>query len=327
MLEALSDASIGSASDVDSDLNRIVDTSTKDSLKSPWKDEMESESNVISYDTDCEPKIDWKADWPGNSWNGNISTRGKYPWRTDGAERFKRSSAHRMKSLKYHWSGTFNDRLRKYSRFGGKAADDRTSRWSLDSDTFNRQEIIGDAIYNYNLKVFDDEKTTKKTKLFGCDKFVLEDNISNTANDEEMKCCYDSRSPVGRRDAESNVSQENMNFPGRDDCERIVRRHENLRSRTFLRDDGGANRLAEDADGASASARSLPSKDPPLVSDCRETLETMPDLYARERWLDKLSTSRCWNVLLSLFKHFVLFSFLPSVYVAIFMYVRRTQEQ
>lgn len=156
---------------------------TKDLLRSPWRDEVERANNISSCTESGSNQV------PAATAN-NVSTK----FNESASRRINVSSPARTgsfgspsaKRTKYHWSGTFNDHARKNSSFYEHRR--RTFNISHEYLQKNHQNITNeetqdndtednDTDYNYNLEILDEDKP-KKTKLF-CS-WSNENNITAT---------------------------------------------------------------------------------------------------------------------------------------------------
>lgn len=312
-----SHASIATDSDAWPGLNRIVDRTTKDSLKSPWKDKQEIKSDVSSYDTDTESDASHctcimananertcvERNSTRNICYRNVTTRRCFDWMLDGTQSPRRSSVGRRKSQKYHWTGKFNNRGKKYSR--GDLMNDATATTSDDSIiATDHGDVPNDTVYNYNLEAFDDEKTAKKTKIFDYNKFNLEDEGRRI--EEDTRSSRSGSFVVSPRNSEPNVCENSFNFYGGNE-----ERDEEVKSQSD--EEKKRRRL------------SFVKDSPILVPSYRET--SLSRVCIRKRLINKLYSSTCCHVFLSILKNLVLFSVLPGAYVAVFMYARKTEEQ
>lgn len=248
-------------------MSRTVHVASKASFASAWKDEMIEHSSDASSCCDSDFESSFNVEHRNerassldrvtrrNRFNANASVPNPAP-------RFKWSIVKKKKAQKYHWSGTFNDRVKKYRSLGDKTNDDAKS----------------DPIYNYNLDAFDEQKSTKKTKL---------SHYNDLNVDEE------SSESNGRRD-EPDTSQRSA-WKARPSEERrnsIIKREKNRRSSTVV--------------------EVIPKASSYFLKRCSP--------------IDKSASYRLCNLLLSLVRNLILFSFLPTLYVAFFVYVQRTSQ-
>lgn len=333
--------SISDDNDIVSDNGRWsnvnIDKKIKNSLKSPWRDEMECESeNVNSCDRYHEfssnvfestrveeiaadrinkfrPKGASRIEniWRTNDLSGNVGERTNPSCRMDNrAQRFKRATS---SGKKYHWSGTFNDRAKRYSSVDniGTPTCAKTRRFSSN----DCHEIIAtDSNYDYNLDGFDDEKTVKK--LFRCDKFNFTDETSN----ECARHWLDRRSSL-------DFFKERFNIPREEEGNhRGHRVHGHRRNGTI--EQRGNEENEEILDSTSSSDR-VDNYDPDQSTIIDRYKLTLSTVYVRKhRWtsIDDQSKIIVCNFV-SFFRDIILFTFLPSLYIAIFIYANRTEER
>nr|XP_033182791.1 kinesin-like protein Klp10A isoform X3 [Bombus vancouverensis nearcticus] len=336
-----------------SNLNKLVDTTTKNSLKSPWKDEVECQNDTSSCDSDYESLnvtrttrvaantagIDPRVSCIENVSKKNslhaysVAYSDNWARTVNRAQRYKRSTGGKKSVQKYHWSGTFNrDGVKKYSSpLGEKTSDAKRRR-------FGEMNVVADSNYNYNLDAFDDEKTAKKTKLFDGDKFNLDDESGDRNEDATRWPDRRSFANLSKRDTMPlNTSWRNWltREHGQEDHryqrdESIERDHLNANSskRSQRNDHKEENRPTLDE-------TRRPSESPYRVDDddSRSTIIdryeiTLSTVYVRKSRtsIDDRSTCKFFNFLLSFFKNVILFIFLPSLYMIFFIYVKRTEE-
>ncbi|KOC63329.1 Kinesin-like protein KIF2A [Habropoda laboriosa] len=177
-----------------SDLNRIIDARTKSSLRSPWRDEMERcKSDSSSCDTDCESlssvartafRVTVNTSYARSS--SCIEDRSENDrWTSlSRSQPFKRCSVGKKRTQKYHWSGTFNDRVKKYSSLRDKRGQVEAFHSFRGADN-DRERVVDQNDYNYNLGAFQEEKAAVKRKLFCYNKINLCDESSE--NNEKAK--------------------------------------------------------------------------------------------------------------------------------------------
>lgn len=325
-----------------SNLNKLVDTTTKNSLKSPWKDEVECQNDMSSCDSDYESLNVTRTTRVAANTAGidsrvscikNISKKNSlhaYPvaygnnWaRTvNRAQRYKRSTGGKKSVQKYHWSGTFNrDGVKKYSSPLGEKTSD------------------ADSNYNYNLDAFDDEKTAKKTKLFDGDKFNLDDESGDSNEDATRWPDRRSFANLSKRDTTRlNMSRRNWltREHGQED-HRYERdesiEQDNLNANSPKRSDRNDHKEENHRPTLDETRRSSESSYRVDDDDNRSTIIdryeiTLSTVYVRKSRtsIDDRSTFKFFNFLLSFFKNVILFTFLPSLYMMFFIYVKRTEE-
>lgn len=318
-----------------SNVNRNIDKKIKNSLKSPWRDEMECESDVnscdrcdessnvfestrveeIAADRTIRPKCLSRIEniWATNDLSGNVGERASPSRRMDNrTPRFKRVA---NSGKKYHWSGTFNDRAKRYSSVDNEKLSiyAKTRRFSSN----DREIIATDSNYDYNLDGFDDEKTVKKTKLFRCDKFNFTDK---ERSNESARHLFDRRSSLDFFEERFNIPREEEGYHGH----RSHRRNGTIEQR-------GNEKNEEIFDSASSSGSSdrVDNYDPDQSTIIDRYKLTLSTVYVRKhRWIsiDDQSKIVVCNFV-SLFKDIILFTFLPSLYIAIFIYANRTEER
>lgn len=329
-----------SYSDRWSNVNRNVDKKIKNSnLKSPWRDEMGCESDVNSCDRYDESSNvfestrveDIAADriirrpkslsrieniWRTNDLSGNVGERANPFCRMDNrAQRFKRVT---NSGKKYHWSGTFNDRAKRYSSVDKEIfACSKTRRRSSSND----REIIA-TDYDYNLDGFDDEKSIKKTKLFRCDKFNFTDERSN----ESARHLLERRSSL-------DFFKERFNIPREEEGNHRHRAHghhgSHRRNGTIEQRGNEKDEDISDSASSSGSFDRVDNYDPDQSTIIDRYKLTLSTVYVRKhRWtsIDDQSKIIVCNFV-SFFKDIILFTFLPSLYIAIFIYANRTEER
>lgn len=339
--------------DACSNLNKLVDTTTKNSLKSPWKDEVECQNDISSCDSDYESLNVTRTTRVAANTAGidsrvscieNISKKNSLPaysvaysnnWaRTvNRAQRCKRSTVGKKSVQKYHWSGTFNrDGVKKYSSpLGEKTSDAKTCR-------FGKMNVVADSNYNYNLDAFDDEKTAKKTKLFDGDKFNLDDESGDS--NEDATHWPDRRSFANRSKRDTmrlNMSHRNWLTREHGQEDRRYQRDESIEKgnlnansprRSQRNDHKEENRpnLDETRRSSESSYRVDDDDNRSTIIDRYEI--TLSTVYVRKSRtpIDDRSTFKFFNFLLSFFKNVILFTFLPSLYMIFFIYVKRTEE-
>lgn len=336
-----------------SNLNKLVDTTTKNSLKSPWKDEVECQNDTSSCDSDYESLnvtrttraaantagIDPRVSCIENVSKKNslhaysVAYSDNWARTVNRAQRYKRSTGGKKSVQKYHWSGTFNrDGVKKYSSpLGEKTSDAKRRR-------FGEMNVVADSNYNYNLDAFDDEKTAKKTKLFDGDKFNLDDESGDRNEDATRWPDRRSFANLSKRDTMPlNTSWRNWltREHGQED-------HRYQRDESIERDHLNANssKRSQRNDHKEENRPTLdeirrPSESPYRVDDddSRSTIIdryeiTLSTVYVRKSRtsIDDRSTCKFFNFLLSFFKNVILFIFLPSLYMIFFIYVKRTEE-
>ncbi|KOX78803.1 Kinesin-like protein Klp10A [Melipona quadrifasciata] len=203
MMPVNDDSYFSSDADSCSNLNRVIHTSTKSSLKSPWMDEVEYKNDVSLSDSDYESlsviegtrvaantNIDPWVSCIENVPKKAVSSAKENSPRTvnrSSVQRSKRSIAGKKGVQKYHWSGTFNrNQVKRHSPSSCEKTNDAKTRRPSEIN------VVADSNYNYNLNASDDEKTAKKTKLFSHDKFNLDDESSES--NENVKRWPDRRS-------------------------------------------------------------------------------------------------------------------------------------
>lgn len=245
--------------------------------------------------------------WRTNDLSGNVSERGNPYCRMDNrAQRFKRATS---SGKKYHWSGTFNDRAKRFSSVdNGIFTYAKTRRFSSN----DRDIIATDSNYDYNLDGFDDEKTVKK-KLFRCDKFNFTDERSSARH------LLDRRSSL-------DFFEERFNIPRGEEGNHRHRGHGSHRRNGTI-EQRGNEKSEEIFDSASSSDR-VDNYDPDQSTIIDRYKLTLSTVYVRKhRWTSINDQSKiivCNFV--SFFKDIILFTFLPSLYIAIFIYANRTEE-
>ncbi|XP_012243804.1 kinesin-like protein Klp10A isoform X3 [Bombus impatiens] len=336
-----------------SNLNKLVDTTTKNSLKSPWKDEVECQNDTSSCDSDYESLnvtrttrvaantagIDPRVSCIENVSKKNslhaysVAYGNNWARTVNRAQRYKRSTGGKKSVQKYHWSGTFNrDGVKKYSSpLGEKTSDAKRRR-------FGEMNVVADSNYNYNLDAFDDEKTAKKTKLFDGDKFNLDDESGDRKEDATRWPDRRSFANLSKRDTMPlNTSRRNW----------LTREH-GQEDQRYQRDES----IEQDDLNANSSKRSQRNdhkeENRPTLGETRRSSEssyrvddddsrstiidryeiTLSTVYVRKSRtpIDDRSTCKFFNFLLSFFKNVILFIFLPSLYMIFFIYVKRTEE-
>lgn len=336
-----------------SNLNKLVDTTTKNSLKSPWKDEVECQNDTSSCDSDYESLnvtrttrvaantagIDPRVSCIENVSKKNslhaysVAYGNNWARTVNRAQRYKRSTGGKKSVQKYHWSGTFNrDGVKKYSSpLGEKTSDAKRRR-------FGEMNVVADSNYNYNLDAFDDEKTAKKTKLFDGDKFNLDDESGDRKEDATRWPDRRSFANLSKRDTMPlNTSRRNWltREHGQED-------HRYQRDESIEQDDLNANsskrsqrndHKEENRPTLGETRRSSESSYRVDDDDSRSTIIdryeiTLSTVYVRKSRtpIDDRSTCKFFNFLLSFFKNVILFTFLPSLYMIFFIYVKRTEE-
>ncbi|XP_043582567.1 kinesin-like protein Klp10A isoform X2 [Bombus pyrosoma] len=336
-----------------SNLNKLVDTTTKNSLKSPWKDEVECQNDINSCDSDYESLnvtrttrvaantagIDSRVSCIENVSKKNslhaysVAYSDNWARTVNRAQRYKRSTVGKKSAQKYHWSGTFNrDGVKKYSSpLGEKTSDAKTFR-------FGKMNVVDNSNYNYNLDAFDDEKTAKKTKLFDDDKFNLDDESGDSNEDATRSPDRRSFANLSKRDTRRlNISQRNWltREHGQEDHryqrdEFIEKGNLNANSpkRSQRNDHKEENRptLDETRRSSESSYRVDDDDNRSTIIDRYEI--TLSTVYVRKSRtpIDDRSTFKFFNFLLSFFKNIILFTFLPSLYMIFFIYVKRTEE-
>ncbi|XP_071868449.1 kinesin-like protein 10A isoform X2 [Bombus fervidus] len=333
-----------------SNLNKLVDTTTENSLKSPWKDEVECQNDISSCDSDYEPLNVTRTTRVAANTAGidscieNVSKKNSlhaysvaysnnWARTVNRAQRYKRSTVGKKSVQKYHWSGTFNrDGVKKYSSpLGEKTSDAKTRR-------FGEMNVVADSNYNYNLDAFDDEKIAKKTKLFDGDKFNLDDesgdsnedatrwpdrrSFANLSKRDTMRFNMSRRNWLTREhgqedhryERDESIEQGNLNANSPKRSQRNNHKEENRPTLDEKRRSSESSYLVDDNDDRST-----------IIDRYEITLSTV---YVRKSRtpIDDRSTFKFFNFLLSFFKNVILFTFLPSLYMVLFIYVKRTEE-
>ncbi|XP_068982005.1 kinesin-like protein KIF2A isoform X2 [Bombus flavifrons] len=336
-----------------SNLNKLVDTTTKNSLKSPWKDEVECQNDMSSCDSDYESLnvtgtkrvaankagIDSRVSCIENVSKKNslhaysVAYSDNWARTVNRAQRYKRSTGGKKSVQKYHWSGTFNrDSVKKYSSSLGEKTNDAKTR------RFGEMNVVADSNYNYNLDAFDDEKTAKKTKLFDGDKFNLDDesgdsnedatrwpdrrSFANLSKRDTMRLNMSRRNWLTREHGQEghryqrdeSIEQDNLNANSPKRSQRNDHKEENRPTFDETRRSTESSYRVDDDDNRST-----------FIDRYEITLSTV---YVRKSRtpIDDRSTFKCFNFLLSFFKNVILFTFLPSLYMIFFIYVKRTEE-
>ncbi|XP_043518853.1 kinesin-like protein Klp10A isoform X2 [Frieseomelitta varia] len=338
------DSYVSSDADSWSNLNRVIHTSTKSSLKSPWMDEVEYKNDVSSCDSDYESlNVIEGTRVAANTWvscvenvpkKSGLSANENSPRTVNrsSAQRSKRSIAGRKGVQKYHWSGTFNrGQVRRHSSSFCEKTNDAKAR---------RPDEINDSNYNYNLNASDDEKTAKKTKLFSHDKFNLDDESSES--NENVKRWPDRRSAANlfkhdgsrfsgtprrcwtTRGQEEKEEEESHRYPQDETIEQAIRA--NLRNEKCRNEE---NQLGFGETRPSSRSSCCIDDDDDRMTVIDRYQITLSTVYVRKSnsAIDDRSTFKIFDFLLSFFKNMILFTFLPSLYMAFFIYVKQTEER
>ena len=343
---------VSSGADSWSSLNRVIHTATKSLLKSPWMNEVEYKNDVSSCDSDYEslnviegtrvaanttdigPCVSCIENVPKKSVSCASPVAKENSPRTvnrSNAQRSKRSIAGRKGLQKYHWSGTFNrDQVRRHSSSFYEKTNDAKTRCP---DGIN---VVDDSNYNYNLNASDDEKTAKKTKLFSHDKFNLDDESSES--NETVKRWPDRRSypNLFKHDASrfNATSRRSWATRGQEEESHRYQQNETIKQediRANLRNEkhrNEKNQLGFGETRPSSRSSCCVDDDDDRVTVIDRYEITLSTVYVRKSnsAIDDRSTFEIFDFLLSFFKNVILFTFLPSLYMAFFIYVKQTEE-
>ncbi|XP_026829390.1 uncharacterized protein LOC113561451 [Ooceraea biroi] len=322
-----------SDSDAQSVINASkIDITAKNSLKSPWKDEMalqndlssEEDSNILPRATPIvgsKKSVKKKSMTPSHIVRKISSMRKNSPMMERSIQRSNQSSLHKLsskkKSSKYHWSGTFRTRKNLFH----KNMRDNTV-FLLHDDVSEENDQL--TAYNYNCENFAKKKFTDNGDIYYPNEFD-----SQTSDDSENKwigCqpCIDicTNEYDGSDNFKDYVIQEddgalpgatfdvNINFRRMTDIDNKDNSTCNIDSR--------ANEQNNSTVLHSPFAHSTTILSPKIESNGTKVIRDIErKSNVRSRRFE------AWCLLLSFLKNVFLFLLLPAIYITFFIYVQR----
>jgi len=307
----------------------------KNSLKSPWKDEMVSQSDfsseqcssVLPRATPIVASNTKKKNTTSSHIVRNISIK-KNPLMTERSiKKSNQSSLHKSaskrKSSKYHWSGTFRNKKNLFH-------EDTycNSVYSLHEGELNENDQL--MIYDYNCENFTKEKFTDNGDIYYPNEFAS--RISDDSQKEWIDCqsyndiCRTEFDRLNNFNKDYDIEQNDGALPEATfDIDRNFRPMIDIdnKDNNMCNIDSRAN----ERDNATIVSRSPFVREfanSPILSPKIEStgMKNVKDIKKKSNMQPR--RYRVWYLLLSFFKNIFLFSLLPAVYITFFIYVQRT---
>lgn len=346
-------------------------TSIKNSFNSCWKDERDCKSDTCSNYTDSETNsahtILLESNLKKRKNLSNVTLRktvNKNSTATIGYCPMKANLNHqrarwsimpgKKKSPKYHWTGTFSDRSRKYKLFNDKKSK------CLGSDI--KKSPCGTELNitscNNNTKVFKDKRPMANTIIFHSNEFTMNDELKRVDKVDKPLLNNYCHLPQNRRmedfDIFDNIKADQDNNINEDPCpnyEVLSDHNVNLRYRTTHRDDKKnviIDNLQKNDFYASTSSASF-------AADNRLSTTTNEDVVSCNIFECCRNSAKCWvnskakdkmsnfnkqadspvsrpfcrrfvTFVLVVIKNIIVLSLLPTAYIAFILYVQSRQD-
>lgn len=337
-----------SISDIDSQtvLNAIRDRAAKSPSKSPWKDEMDFNSNKEDsniFRTPVRPIFTRKSVTTGriarkNAINKDLIERSIQ--RSNQGQQIKFSTV--GKTQKYHWSGTFH-RSRRNLYFKDKYRD------TLYSPRDNEPNELNDQLTNYNYynEDFEKKKSTNKRDIFCSNEFDSQTN-SDSWKDEWIDDSIDYQPYIDictneftkfDRFKDYDIEQNNdalptafpdinINLRRMTDVDNKDKKMCNIDLRTKERDNAtifysqlahNSNINKKECDNPCNAKESIDSS----INIELNTRKMINDI--KKKSVVRSCCYKAWCFLVSFLKNIILFLLLPVVYIIIFIYIQKRE--